>query len=122
MGGYSLPILKGVSLEVAKGEVVAIMGPSGSGKTSLLNCISGIDSQDSGEIFFKGVEINTKSEEEMTSFRRKNIGFVFQFFNLIPALTVIENVLLPFLVDDPRRGFDNLPAVKEILARLGLAG
>ncbi len=120
MGGSSLSILKGITLDIAPGEVVGIMGPSGSGKTSLLNCISGIDIPDSGRVLFKGQEVNLQSEREMTLFRRRNIGFVFQFFNLIPALTVIENVMLSFLVDNPRQGFKNLPQVKDILDRLGL--
>jgi putative ABC transport system ATP-binding protein len=122
MGGSTLSILKGISLKIAPGEIVGIMGPSGSGKTSLLNCISGIDLPDNGTVHFQGVEVDLKSEREMTLFRRKNIGFVFQFFNLIPALTVIENVMLSFLIADPRSGSSNLPAVKEILARLGLEG
>ncbi len=79
-----------------RGELLVILGPSGSGKTTLLNIIGGIDSPTSGRVFFEGTDVSTYSEEEMTFFRRENIGFIFQYFNLIPTLTARENVQLAF--------------------------
>ncbi|RMA76569.1 ABC transporter ATP-binding protein [Petrotoga olearia] len=90
--------LKNVTLTIKKGEFIGILGPSGSGKTTLLNCLSAIDNPTRGEIYFKGVPFQNLKEEERTSFRAKNMGFVFQFFNLIPVLTVLENVQLPLLI------------------------
>jgi putative ABC transport system ATP-binding protein len=90
--------LKNVTLTIKKGEFIGILGPSGSGKTTLLNCLSAIDNPTRGEIYFKGVPFQNLKEEERTSFRAKNMGFVFQFFNLVPVLTVLENVQLPLLI------------------------
>jgi putative ABC transport system ATP-binding protein len=90
--------LKNVTLTIKKSEFIGILGPSGSGKTTLLNCLSAIDNPTRGEIYFKGVPFQNLKEEERTSFRAKNMGFVFQFFNLIPVLTVLENVQLPLLI------------------------
>jgi putative ABC transport system ATP-binding protein len=94
-GGVRQQVLKSINAEFLEGECVALLGRSGSGKSTLLNLISGIDKPDSGRINFRGTQITALSEHERTLFRRKNIGFVFQFFNLIPTLTVLENVLLP---------------------------
>jgi putative ABC transport system ATP-binding protein len=88
-------ILQGVSAEFGSGEVVAVQGRSGSGKTTLLNVISGVDRADSGEIWLKGADIVSMRERERTLFRRRNIGIIFQFFNLISTLTIWENVILP---------------------------
>ena len=88
-------VLNGCSLSIAKGEFVAIIGKSGTGKSTLLNLISGIDQADEGEILFGGQNLSTLNEYHRTLFRRQKIGFVFQFFNLIPTLTVLENVTLP---------------------------
>lgn len=88
-------VLKGVNLEVAAGQVVALLGKSGSGKSTLLNLICGIDRPDAGRIEIDGCEISSFDDNEATLFRRARIGFVFQFFNLVPTLTVAENVLLP---------------------------
>ncbi|SHH37113.1 ABC transporter ATP-binding protein [Thermosipho atlanticus] len=90
--------LKGVSLEVDEGEILAILGPSGCGKTTLLNCLSGLDTPTDGEIFVLGKNLNNMSEEEKTKFRAENMGFIFQFFNLIPVLTAVENVEIPLLI------------------------
>ena len=88
-------VLRDVSVEFAKGESVAILGASGTGKSTLLNLISGIDRADSGAIWLNGQNLIALNERQRTLFRRHNIGFVFQFFNLIPTLTVWENVILP---------------------------
>lgn len=94
-GDQTRAVLQQVTLEMDDGQVVAILGKSGSGKTTILNLISGIDSPDSGQIFLSGQRLTGLSEQEWTLFRRKQIGFIFQFFNLIPTLTVWENVILP---------------------------
>ena len=94
-GDQARHVLESTSLEVAKGEFVAILGKSGSGKTTLLNLISGIDQVDCGEVYFEGLHLTGMNDTERTLFRRRKIGFIFQFFNLIPTLTVWENVTLP---------------------------
>ena len=86
--------LDGVDISIEKGERVLLLGPSGSGKTTLLNCLSGLDSPSSGQYTFNGIEVPRNHSERMTSFRRENIGYVFQFFNLLQDLTVLENILL----------------------------
>jgi putative ABC transport system ATP-binding protein len=90
--------LKGVSLEVPRGDMVAIMGPSGCGKTTLLNCLSGLDDIDSGVVRIGGVDISGLSDNEKSTFRARNMGFIFQFYNLLPVLSAVENVELPLLV------------------------
>jgi len=98
LGNTRLAVLKGLSIDVAVGEMVAIMGPSGSGKTTLLNCISGIDIPDRGTVSINSNTVEFASETARTLLRRHQIGIIFQFFNLIPTLTVRENVSLPFLI------------------------
>ena len=97
-GKVEVHALRGVSFSVARGEMVAIMGPSGSGKTTLLNCLSGLDGIDSGEVLIDGVALSAMSDEQRTDYRARRMGFVFQFYNLIPVLTAVENVELPLLV------------------------
>jgi len=90
--------LQGVTLSVARSEMVAIMGPSGCGKTTLLNCLSGLDTIDGGQILINGADINELSDNRRTEFRARHMGFVFQFYNLLPVLSAVENVELPLLV------------------------
>jgi len=90
--------LNGVDISIAEGEMVAIMGPSGCGKTTLLNCLSGLDSINSGSIKIQNMELENLSDDKLSEFRAKNMGFVFQSYNLLPVLTTVENVELPLLV------------------------
>jgi ABC-type lipoprotein export system ATPase subunit len=97
-GKIRVEALKGVDLVVERGEMVAIMGPSGCGKTTLLNCLSGLDSIDAGEIVIEGTPLQEMSDRDRTDYRAKRMGFVFQFYNLMPILTAAENVELPLLI------------------------
>jgi ABC-type lipoprotein export system ATPase subunit len=97
-GQVEVHALRAVTFSVGRGEMVAIMGPSGSGKTTLLNCLSGLDRIDSGEVLIDGVALSTMSDRERTDYRARRMGFVFQFYNLMPVLTAVENVELPLLV------------------------
>jgi putative ABC transport system ATP-binding protein len=97
-GKVKVRALRGVTLAVRRGEMVAIMGPSGCGKTTLLNCLSGLDSIDAGLILVDGTDINRLSDNQKTEYRARSMGFVFQFYNLLPVLSAVENVELPLLV------------------------
>ena len=97
-GDQEIPVLQGIELDVGYGEFVALMGPSGSGKSTLLNLIAGIDKPSAGTIAIGGVDIATLSESELADWRAANLGFVFQFYNLMPVLTAAENVELPLLL------------------------
>lgn len=115
------PALRGASVAVAPGEIVAVMGPSGSGKSTLLHCLAGILVPAAGEIYFAGRRVDTLSEPERSALRRDNFGFVFQFGQLVPELTAEENVGLPLLLAGIRRR-SALADARSWLDRLGLAG
>jgi len=117
-GGKMRTVLQGADAEFARGEFVAILGKSGSGKSTLLNLISGIDLVDGGDIWVDGQQLTTLNERQRTLFRRQNIGFIFQFFNLIPTLTVWENVVLPLEL----AGVDNGEARRRAEALLEAVG
>src|SRR5512143_4296982 len=98
-GAQDIHALKNVSLTIRKGQFLSIMGPSGSGKSTLLNLIGGLDQPTAGEIFIDGRPLHGIPDDELTLIRRRRIGFVFQFFNLLPILTALENVSLPLLLE-----------------------
>jgi len=97
-GNQPIAVLEGISFEIVRGEFLALMGPSGSGKSTLLNLIAGIDTVDSGSIVIDGIDIATLNEAELARWRSAHVGFIFQFYNLIPVLTAFENVELPLLL------------------------
>jgi putative ABC transport system ATP-binding protein len=97
-GGQIVPVLNDLSFDIAEGEFVALMGPSGSGKSTLLNLIAGIDKPDRGELRVAGLDISTLSEADLADWRATHIGFIFQFYNLMPVLTAFENIELPLLL------------------------
>jgi len=92
LGEVELKVIKGVSFDLYEGEFLVILGPSGSGKSTILNILGGIDQMSSGEIYFKDISLHKAGESKLTEYRRRHIGFVFQFYNLIPNLTAKENI------------------------------
>ncbi len=116
-GAVRVDALRSVDLQVRRGEMVAIMGPSGCGKTTLLNCLSGLDSIDDGDVMIDGHALRSMSDHDRTAYRARRMGFVFQFYNLMPVLTAVENVELPLLVarvsmgEARRRAMDALALV-----------
>jgi putative ABC transport system ATP-binding protein len=116
-GSVRVEALRGVDLSLARGEMVAVMGPSGCGKTTLLNCLSGLDAIDAGEVQIEGVALSAMSDRRRTDYRARRMGFVFQYYNLMPVLTAVENVELPLLVarvpaaDARRRALEALELV-----------
>ncbi len=111
--------LDGVSFSVKKGEFVAIIGPSGSGKSTLLHILGGVDRPTSGKVFMDGKDVYAQNEDQLAIFRRRQVGLVYQFYNLIPVLNVTENITLPVLMDGQKVNEDRL---EELLAILKLKG
>ena len=119
-GQLRVEALHEVSLEVIQGEMVAIMGPSGCGKTTLLNCLSGLDTIDEGDIYIQGDNLSDLTDNQRTAYRAQHMGFVFQDFNLLPMLSAVENVELPMLVSKVPGKMARRRAM-ELLERVGLA-
>jgi putative ABC transport system ATP-binding protein len=118
-GAIKVNALRGVDFKVERGEMVAIMGPSGCGKTTLLNCLSGLDTTTSGQIWIAGSDLSTLSDNERTDYRAHNMGFIFQFYNLLPVLSAVENVELPLVVSGTRPR-EAREAAMAMLAQVGL--
>lgn len=120
LGEHAVEALKGVDFAVQKGEFVAIMGPSGSGKSTLMHLLGGLDTPTRGEIFLSEQALSKLNNKEITLARRKNVGFVFQFFNLMPTLSAEENIMLPIIIDgqNPR---DYQERLDQLLALIGLS-
>jgi putative ABC transport system ATP-binding protein len=118
-GGAEVLALRGVDVAIERGEFVAIMGPSGCGKSTLLNLLAGLDRPTAGEVWLDGERIDRLSETELARLRRRKIGFVFQFFNLVPTLSAVENVELPLLLVGRRRR-DARRSASELLTELGI--
>ena len=119
-GQLRVEALRDIDLAIASGEMVAIMGPSGCGKTTLLNCLSGLDTVDEGDIFIQGENLRELSDNERTAYRARHMGFIFQDFNLLPMLSAVENVELPMLVSQVP-GRKARQRALEMLDRVGLA-
>jgi putative ABC transport system ATP-binding protein len=119
-GEEKVEALKGVSLQIRSGEFVSIMGPSGSGKSSLLHLIGGLDRPTSGQVKLSGSELQSYNDQKLSEFRRRNLGFIFQFFNLMPTLSALENVALPMLLDGAPLSQIETKA-KALLTEMGLA-
>ena len=119
-GGQIVPVLEGITLNIARGDFIALMGPSGSGKSTLLNLIAGIDKPDSGVLLVDGEDITALSEGELADWRAANIGFIFQFYNLMPVLTAFENVELPLLLTNLSKS-DRRGRVEMTLSLVGLS-
>jgi putative ABC transport system ATP-binding protein len=119
-GGQAVPVLSDITLDIEAGDFIALMGPSGSGKTTLLNLIAGIDKPDAGSLHVAGVDIASLSEAELADWRAANVGFVFQFYNLMPVLTAYENVELPLMLKPLARA-ERRARVELVLSVVGLA-
>ncbi len=119
-GQLRVEALRDIDLAIASGEMVAIMGPSGCGKTTLLDCLSGLDTVDEGDIFIQGENLRELSDNERTAYRARHMGFIFQDFNLLPMLSAVENVELPMLVSQVP-GRKARQRALEMLDRVGLA-
>lgn len=117
--GVRVHALRGVDLTVARGEVVAIMGPSGCGKTTLLNCLSGLDDIDQGQVIIEGTQLHDLDDNTRSEYRVKQMGFIFQLYNLLPVLSAVENVELPMLISGTRSSVARRRAM-EVLNMVGL--
>ena len=116
----SLEVLKGIDLTVGKGEIVSIVGPSGAGKTTLLMIMGTLEKADSGRVLIDGIDLTKLSEKKLANFRNKNIGFVFQFHQLLPEFTALENVMIPALIGNAKRSDAEIRA-KDLLNMMGLS-
>ncbi|MEM9952620.1 MAG: ABC transporter ATP-binding protein [Chloroflexota bacterium] len=119
LGQHTVHALRGVNLSIQSGEMVGIVGPSGSGKSTLLGIIGGLDTPTNGQVLIDGIDISNMNEDKLTEIRNEKIGFIFQFFNLIPTLTAVENVALPIQFAR-RTEFRPNRRAKELLSLLGL--
>lgn len=119
VGENQVKALDGVSFSVNKGEFVAIIGPSGSGKSTLLHILGGVDKPTSGKVYMDGYDVYAQNDEQLAIFRRRQVGLIYQFYNLIPVLNVIENITLPILMDGQKVNEDWL---KELINILNLNG
>lgn len=118
-GENEVRALDGISFSVEKGEFVAVIGPSGSGKSTLLHILGGVDRPTGGKVFMDGKDVYAQNEEQLAIFRRRQVGLIYQFYNLIPVLNVTENITLPVLMDGQKVNSDRL---KELITTLGLTG
>jgi len=116
-GETAVDALRGVSLDVPQGQLTAVMGPSGSGKSTLMHILAGLDKPTSGEVTIAGTAVSKLNDTELTKLRRRHIGFVFQFFNLLPMLNAEENVVLPLSIAGEK---PDKPWVRELMAKIGL--
>lgn len=121
-GSGQVTALDGIDLEIARGQLTAIMGPSGSGKSTLMHVLAGLDDVTSGSITIGEVDLGALGDDERTVLRRREIGFVFQSFNLVPTLDVLGNIMLPFELDGAKPTAEHLEWIDKLLADLGLAG
>jgi len=119
LGATRLDVLRGLDLEVPAGEMCAVMGPSGVGKSTLLNCLAGLDVPDDGKVFVLGHDLGALDDDGRTLLRRRHVGIVYQFFNLVGTLTAHENVMLPFLIDGVT---PDVAAIDRALERVGMSG
>jgi putative ABC transport system ATP-binding protein len=120
LGEHAVEALKGVDFSVRKGEFVAIMGPSGSGKSTLMHLLGGLDTASEGEIFLSDQQLSKLNQKEITLARRKHVGFVFQFFNLMPTLSAEENIMLPIIIDG-KNPKDFQERLDKLLGLIGLS-
>ncbi|MDR3735667.1 MAG: ABC transporter ATP-binding protein [Acidobacteriaceae bacterium] len=120
-GDRSVEILRGINLSIGKGEVVAIMGASGSGKSTLLGLLAGLDTPTSGDVLLSGTSISYMAEDKLAQIRGKQIGFVFQSYQLIPTLTALENVLLPYELNSDGGEREGIARATQLLGSVGLA-
>ena len=116
----NLEVLKGVSVTIGDGEIVSIVGPSGAGKTTLLQIIGTLDKPDSGSVLFDGTDVLALKDKELARFRNRNIGFVFQFHQLLPEFTTLENVAMPALIGGEQR-YEAFARAKELLSYMNLS-
>jgi putative ABC transport system ATP-binding protein len=121
VGDGEVTILKGISFDIGTGEFVSIVGPSGNGKSTLLNMITGIDRPSAGEVYVTGQDLNKLSENQMALWRRHNVGIIFQFFQMLPALSLVENVMVPMDLANKYRPKERRERAMHLLERVGLA-